>query len=277
MDLSLLKTFLEVYRTRHFGSAAENLHLSQSAISARIKHLEDLLGTPLFTRVRNGIQLTAAGERFLPHAEVMLTAWSRARQDLVAAQDSSPSLAVGGVYSLWDILLDDWINRVSRQHSTLALMLEAQNQETLVRKLIDEVLDVCFMFEAPQLTGVIEKEIAAVKLILVSTDRHADLQQVFDNHYVYVDWGLTFSHEHARCFPDMPYPTLRVSHGHLAQAFISGSGGSAYLAESSVREALRANRLYRVDNAPVIVRKAYAVYSADNEKTALIENVLALI
>ncbi|MEX2517286.1 MAG: LysR family transcriptional regulator, partial [Gammaproteobacteria bacterium] len=44
MDVDLLKTFLEVQRTRHFGRAADNLFLTQSAISARIRQLEDELG-----------------------------------------------------------------------------------------------------------------------------------------------------------------------------------------------------------------------------------------
>ena len=65
MDIELLKTFLELSRTRHFGRAAENLFISQSAVSARIRQLEDSIGAPLFTRDRNNIQLTSAGERFL--------------------------------------------------------------------------------------------------------------------------------------------------------------------------------------------------------------------
>ncbi len=44
MDIQLLKTFLEVKATRHFGRAAENLYLTQAAVSARIKQLETVLG-----------------------------------------------------------------------------------------------------------------------------------------------------------------------------------------------------------------------------------------
>ena len=277
MDLSLLKTFLEVFRTRHFGSAAENLHISQSAVSARIKQLEEILGAALFTRVRNGIQLTTAGQRFLPHAEVMLTAWSRARQDMIATQESGQSLAIGGMFSLWDCLLNDWITRVHEHDTTLALMLEAQSQDVLVRKLIDEALDLCFMFEAPQLTNLIEREVAAVKLIMVSTQPTLDQSRAFDENYIYVDWGQSFSHEHARHFPDMPYPTLRMSHAHLAFAFLSGAGGTAYLAENSVREPLEKRELYRVTGAPVMIRQAYAVYAANNKKAPLIEDLLQLI
>lgn len=43
MDVGLLKAFLEVHRSKHFGHAAKNLFISQSAISARIKQLEDEL------------------------------------------------------------------------------------------------------------------------------------------------------------------------------------------------------------------------------------------
>ena len=42
MDIDLLRTFLEVYRTRHFGRTAENLYLTQSAVSARIRLLEEI-------------------------------------------------------------------------------------------------------------------------------------------------------------------------------------------------------------------------------------------
>ena len=53
MDTELLKTFLEVSRTRHFGRAAEALYLTQSAVSFRIRQLENQLGVNLFTRHRN--------------------------------------------------------------------------------------------------------------------------------------------------------------------------------------------------------------------------------
>lgn len=66
MDIELLKTFLEVHKTRHFGRAADNLHLTSAAVSARIKQLEQYLGVTLFVRKRGNIQLTSEGERLLP-------------------------------------------------------------------------------------------------------------------------------------------------------------------------------------------------------------------
>ncbi len=83
MDTELLKTFLEVQKTRHFGKAAENLYLTQSAVSFRIRQLEQSLGVALFTRFRNNIQLTSAGELLLPHARAVIQAMIAAKQQLL--------------------------------------------------------------------------------------------------------------------------------------------------------------------------------------------------
>ncbi|MBU2279430.1 MAG: LysR family transcriptional regulator, partial [Gammaproteobacteria bacterium] len=82
MDTELLKTFLEVQKTRHFGKAADNLYLTQSAVSFRIRQLEQSLGVTLFNRFRNNIQLTTAGEMLLPHAQAVLNAIASAKQQI---------------------------------------------------------------------------------------------------------------------------------------------------------------------------------------------------
>ena len=65
IDIVLLRTFLELNRTRHFGKAAENLYITQSTMSARIRQLEDILGAVLFIRQRNNIHLTPAGQKLI--------------------------------------------------------------------------------------------------------------------------------------------------------------------------------------------------------------------
>lgn len=72
MDITHLKAFTTVAHTRNLTQAAEKLFLSQPAVSAQIKAIENEVGTPLFTRTNNGMQLTRAGEVFLPEAELLL-------------------------------------------------------------------------------------------------------------------------------------------------------------------------------------------------------------
>lgn len=74
MDLHQLKTFVTVARERSITRASEQLHLSQPAVSAHIKALEDALGLALFERTSRGMSLTADGERLLAKAEQTLAA-----------------------------------------------------------------------------------------------------------------------------------------------------------------------------------------------------------
>ena len=72
MELDHVEAFVAVVRRGGFSRAAATLHLSQPAISRRLRLLEEELGAPLFDRVRSGATLTDAGRAFLPHAEALL-------------------------------------------------------------------------------------------------------------------------------------------------------------------------------------------------------------
>jgi DNA-binding transcriptional LysR family regulator len=61
--------FLEIARLRNLSRAADALHLTQPALTARLQGLEIELGTPLFERSHRGMRLTDAGRAFLPYAE----------------------------------------------------------------------------------------------------------------------------------------------------------------------------------------------------------------
>jgi LysR family transcriptional regulator, flagellar master operon regulator len=277
MDTDLLRTFLEINRTRHFGHAAENLHLTQSAVSARIRLLEETLGIQLFIRSRNNIQLTPAGSRLLQYAESILNTWNRARHDTALGQEDRTSLAIGGMFSLWDILLQDWIQRLYRKLPNLAIRAEANGPEVLVRKLLDGALDVAFMFEPPQMVELQEREISRIQLIMISSLHGQSASEAIKNNYILVDWGTAFAIAHARHFPDMPPPTARMGLGRMALAFILECGGATYLAEPMVREYLDSGSLHRVRDAPVIDRQVYAIYLQDTERGAMLEQALELL
>ncbi len=77
-DTDLLQAFVAVHQANGFTRAAEQLHLTQSAVSHQIRRLEELVGRPLFHRTTRRLSLTADGEDFLRHAERILRAQERA-------------------------------------------------------------------------------------------------------------------------------------------------------------------------------------------------------
>lgn len=77
----LLRAFAAVAETLHFTRAAAGLYVAQQALSRDIRRLERALGVELFVRTTRTVQLTADGERLLPHARRVLAA----HEDLAAA------------------------------------------------------------------------------------------------------------------------------------------------------------------------------------------------
>src|SRR5258705_2375805 len=74
MELYQLRSFAAVAELGHLTRAAEKLHISQPALSAQIKALEDELGVALFDRTPSGMVLTAAGQTLLPEASKVVMA-----------------------------------------------------------------------------------------------------------------------------------------------------------------------------------------------------------
>ncbi|RMD01975.1 LysR family transcriptional regulator [Aquitalea sp. FJL05] len=72
MEIYQLRTFVTVAQQGHLTQAAELLHLSQPAVTAQIKALEEEVGMPLFERTAGGVTMTRAGQELLPQAQSIL-------------------------------------------------------------------------------------------------------------------------------------------------------------------------------------------------------------
>ena len=274
MDINLIKTFLEVYRTRHFGRAADVLFLTQSAVSARIRLLEETLGAPLFERKRRDMQLTPAGRRFLKYAEQLVQIWNRACQDISGAKDAQQLLSVGALPALWDCLLAGWLERVRAYGPELSLLVEANGSELLLREAFDGDLDVVFLLEPPQTEDLAIREVCRLPLILVSSQPSMDCTRALDQGYVMLDWGMSFNTLHERYFADRPLPKLRLSMVRVALEHIQVQGGAAYLPQPLVSELLEREKLFPVIGAPEIERQVFALYAYANPRLPLIEKLL---
>ena len=272
MDIELLKTFLEVRKTRHFGGAAENLHLTQAAVSARIRQLEQLLGVKLFTRSRNNIQLTSEGERLVAHAQTVLLAWSRARQELALETGQSSQIHIGFRSGLWNIALQQRLQQLHEKMPELALHTQAHMPDATIKMLLDRSLDISIAYDPPKMPEFRLREIGEINLQLYSRNRRASEKSALSDAYVYIDWGSAFARFHSKCFGEVVLPVLRTNVAESAVRFILENGGAAYMPVALAESGRR--RLYRVDDAPVYTRKLHASYRLASDRLPLIEAVL---
>jgi DNA-binding transcriptional LysR family regulator len=274
MDTELLKTFLEVHQTRHFGRAAENLFLTQAAVSARIKQLESSLGGPVFTRYRNNLQLTETGRRLVPHAQSMLIAWDRAKQEVSLNSRNEVILGLGATNGLWDLFLQNVLHQSYEQNPEVILRAEAHKQDILLRRLLDRTMDLTFVYESAKHSDIKSVKLTQVELVLVTTKPSQITQNTELQKYVAIDWGTSFNIAFAKEFGNTPV-ILHTSLARIALEFLLRHNGCAYLPRQMVDEYLE-ETLYIVEDAPIMNRTIFACYHYESKYEQEIETLISI-
>lgn len=270
MDTELLKTFLEVSRTRHFGRAAEALYLTQSAVSFRIRQLENQLGVNLFTRHRNNIRLTAAGEKLLPYAETLMNTWQAARKE-VAHTSRHNEFSIGASASLWECMLNDWLGRLyQRQEPQNGLQFEARiaQRQSLVKQLHERQLDLLITTEAPKMDELSSELLGHFTLALYCS---SPARMKSELNYLRLEWGPDFQQHEAGLIAADEVPVLTTSSAELARQQLNALNGCSWL---PVNWANEKGGLHTVADSATLSRPLYAIWLQNSDKYSLICDLL---
>ena len=147
MELYQLRGFAAVAESGHLTRAADKLHVSQPALSAQIKAIEDELGVVLFDREPSGMVLSAAGRKLLPHAQAVLAAAQSLRN---AADTIHGQLAgharVGTVADPEFVRLPQFLSRAVERHPLLEILLQHEVSGEAFDKVRDDELDASFYY-----------------------------------------------------------------------------------------------------------------------------------
>ena len=273
MDIEQARTFLQVVAIGNFQGAAEKLNVTQSTVSARIQNLERKLGAKLFSRSKQGATLTAAGQRFVRHAQTLVRTADIARQDVGLPEGYSGGLTVSGRIALWENFLPRWVAWMREVAPTISLRLEIGFEQGIMHGLVQNTLDIGLMYTPESRPGLAQERLFDETLVLVTTDRKRPWP---DSGYVHVDWGTEFSHQFSVHFPDHPAPALSANIGWLGIQQLLMSGGSAYFPERMVRTLIAEKRLHRVSNSPHFSVTAYMIYSLSRNEGYLQQAVEGL-
>jgi DNA-binding transcriptional LysR family regulator len=249
MDTELLRTFLEVKATRHFGRAADNLFITQAAVSARIKQLESYFGAPLFHRDRNNIQLTPEGERLVPHAESILVSLLRARQDFALREGGDLRLSVGIRQGLWCDTLQSCFDQLHDEIGDLKLHVETLSQEMIAKKLREGALDTALVFDTPTAPELESHRVGDLHLRLFAHHSIKNLAEAVSTRYIYLQWGAAFSRFHVRQVAKEPFPYLQTNMVDAAIAQVKRQQGACFFPES-LQPMLLEQGICRVPEAP---------------------------
>jgi len=146
-DLELVRTFLAVLESGSFSAAAPGVFRSQAAVSQQVRRLERQLGEALFIRSNRQLQLTAAGQRFLPHARGLLRASAEAR--LAARGDRRRLVRIGAADDLVATLVMPALRQLRVEHAEWAFEVTTAPTRSLYAMLATR-LDVLVGLSMPE-------------------------------------------------------------------------------------------------------------------------------
>ena len=277
MDVELIKTFLEVKDSRHFGKAAENLYLTQAAVSTRIKQLERYFGVTLFQRARNNIQLTLAGERLVPHAEAMLNTLRMAKQDVALASEQVAQISIAGTPNTWDVYIHDAISKIYIDQPQISLIAEILSREQLTRQLLERTLDVAILFDPPKVEELKIESLHMFKLVPVTTFQNEITTPCEVQRYIMIDWGTSFINWHAKEVAGISIPAIRTSTARIALDLMLQCGGSAYLPDMLAKPFIEQGQLFEIKALPVFERELFSAFHKENENEERIIEIKNLL
>lgn len=264
MDIRVFKTFIQVAKTKHFGQAAENLYITQAAVSARIKQLESFYGTVLFIRYKNNLTLSPSGETLLKHAYLMIEQMEASKQALNQINQQKNRFKIVATPNIWDAFLSSRIEETIKYFPNTLVSSEISVREAIQRQLNERSIDIGLLTDPIKDDEYHNQLIGYFELALVSTSK--DSKSLIDA-YVFVDWGINFQKEHKKNYNIEP--VFKTSTAMVALEVLLSQGGCAYLPVELVKPYIQENKLVELASSISIKRPIYMVnrVNAQSEKS----------
>lgn len=168
-----IKIFESVARNLSFSRAAEDLHLTQPAVSMQIKQIEGQAGVPLFHQAGKRVTLTDGGALVLRHCRVILA-------DLKAAEDSLADLVTCGskrlrvgIVTSGSNAFPHLVHSFVQANGVADLEMTVRPREQLLAMLQNEEIDLALMVREPDAPNMAAQQFGSHPFVLVASPSHA--------------------------------------------------------------------------------------------------------
>lgn len=170
--LRQLKVFETVARLLSFSRAAEELHLTQPAVSTQVKKLEDHAGLSLFEQLGKKIYLTPAGAELLSYSRVIIQQFQSAEEAMAQFKGVSGGKLNVAVISAGDYFFPRLLVEFARCHEGVTLNFTVHNREELLHQLAENMTDLAIMVRPPTDMDTINEAFAPHPYVIVAAPGH---------------------------------------------------------------------------------------------------------
>jgi DNA-binding transcriptional LysR family regulator len=170
--LRQLKVFETVARHMSFSRAAEELHLTQPAVSTQVRQLESHVGLPLFEQLGKKIYLTPAGHEMLHYSRSIIQQFREAEDAMSQLKGISGGRLNVAVISAGDYFFPRLLAEFMERHDGVTLNLAVHNREELLHQLAGNLTDLAVMVRPPEGMDTINETFAPHPYVIVAAPSH---------------------------------------------------------------------------------------------------------
>lgn len=170
--LRQLNVFEAVARHLSFSRAAEELHLTQPAVSIQIKQLENHAGVHLFEQLGKKIHLTPAGREMLHYSRAIIRQFKEADEALAALKGIRGGRLNIAVISAGDYFFPGILAEFCRRHEGVTIKLAVNNREEILRQLSENTTDLAVLLRPPENPDMLAEAFAPQPHVIVAAPDH---------------------------------------------------------------------------------------------------------
>jgi DNA-binding transcriptional LysR family regulator len=259
-----LKTFEAVARLLNFTRAAEELHLSQPAISMQIKQLEDHAGMALFEQIGKKTFLTQAGEQVQRLALAMLSQVKDCEDSLASLRGATGGHLELTVVSTAKYFAPQVLSAFSKAQAGVTVKLSVNNREQVIQQLMENRVDLAIMGRPPRGLDAIASAFARHPHGIIAPPDHPmarkkriNLKLLAGENFLIREPGSGTRTSMERVFAERgvkPASSMELASNETIKQGVMAGLGLSYLSLHTVGLELAAGKLVRLDvvGTPVV-------------------------
>lgn len=267
-----LKTFLCVAHLGSFRRAADELHVTQAAITSRIQALESWLGFSAFHRHRRGAELTSKGKRFLNYARNAVDMIEHGREESRRTASYRAHFRFTSQYLLLKSVSLDWVDWMEQHAADVSISIDSSPSMSAASAIRNGLIDLAIGYQSRVTNGVTFEQLFNERLIMVTS--HKSVKNWKDN-FIPIGWDDEFDETQRNIMGALEDQyRINLEFIDLAPTILQRRPGSAYVVERTSKSLIERGIFKIVPDTPLIIRPAYVLYPNNPIHPEILETAL---
>ncbi|KAB8127470.1 LysR family transcriptional regulator [Gracilibacillus oryzae] len=287
MNIHWLRTFVTAAKNENFRQTAEELFLAQPTVTTHIKQLEKNFHTKFFRRSGRNIVLTEAGHRFLPHANLILSAYEEGAHDLTSwhqGYKKTLTLAVSPILAA--SVLPYIIRQFMERYQEIEVIVQVCESSDIGEMIEKGEADIGLSRMHPIQTTLTNQKIMEEDVVCVCPHDGGDMESSppIDLDFL-IETQTLFTFNHPEYWDSLlaairgkhqRIRTMIVSQVHITKRFIEEGLGFSFLPKSAVRRELMEGRMLEADTPGIRLPRAstYIITRGESKETSMFQTFL---